>query len=380
MINEEDKNKLNLYDTKTESLFSDKIMGAGHKENGLLKIDRCFSYEGKSPFQIDALGRQIKWVSEDVNVTDNMGKTIYTQRNVKRPDFWSSLAIKVVASKYFWGDQTKGEREDNIEKMIGRVSRFMERQALKQKYFDGAQSKILEEEVAAICLNQLGAFNSPVWFNVGIQEYNKNAGGVSSFIWNFGENKVRKVDKAEEYPQCSACFIQGVKDDMDSIMAVQVAEANLFKAGSGTGTNRSTIRSSKERLTGGGVASGPVSFMKGYDAYAGVIKSGGKTRRAAKMEILNVDHPDIVDFIDAKQKEEKKAWALIEQGYDGGLNGEAYGSVHFQNCNMSVRVPDEFMQAVKNNYKWETKFVKTKEVCESLNAKEVLNKIAEGTW
>ncbi len=345
-----------------------------------MKIERCFSYEKKNPFEFDINENKINWIKEDVNVSDDMGKIIFTQPNVLRPDSWSPLAIKIVASKYFWGDQAKGEREDSVEKLIGRVSRFIGRQALKQNYFDVYQTNILQDEIAAICLNQLGVFNSPVWFNAGIQEYDKNAGGVSAFIWDKSSNKIIKSEKTMDKPQCSACFIQGIEDNMDSIMGVQLAEANLFKAGSGTGTNRSPLRSSKEKLTGGGRASGPVSFMRGYDSYAGVIKSGGKTRRAAKMEILNVYHPDILEFINSKQNEEKKAWALIEQGYDGGMNGEAYRSVAFQNCNMSVRVTDEFMDCVKKNKDWQTKYVKTGETCETFKAKDILKKIAEGTW
>ncbi|MCA9485972.1 MAG: vitamin B12-dependent ribonucleotide reductase, partial [Nanoarchaeota archaeon] len=285
----------------------------------------------------------------------------------------------VVASKYFWGDQKKNERESSIEHLVGRVSRFFERQAVKQNYFGENEAKILKDEIASICVNQLCVFNSPVWFNVGIQEYDKDAGGVSAWVWDDSTQRVVKAIKQSDRPQCSACFIQGVVDDMDSIMAVQLAEANLFKAGSGTGSNRSSLRSSRETLTGGGKASGPVSFMKGYDAYAGIIRSGGKTRRAAKMEILNVDHPDIMDFINAKQLEEKKAWALIDEGYNGRFDGEAYGSVAFQNCNMSVRAQDDFMKSVKENGEWKTKFVKDGSVADTYKAKDILKKISEGT-
>src|SRR3989338_407171 len=368
------------------------LNGRGINENGIerkkiigkavvnvpIRMERYFSFEGKNSFEFDINGKPIKWSAEDVNVTDDLGKVIFTQPNVKRPDFWSPLAIKVVASKYFWGDQAKGEREDSVEKLIGRVSRFIGRQAVKG-YFDEIQSCILRDEIAAICLNQLCVFNSPVWFNAGIIEYNKDAGGVSAFVWDSASEKVIKSGKGIERPQCSACFILSIKDDMDSIMEVQVAEVNLFKAGSGTGTNRSPLRSSKEKLTGGGRASGPVSFMRGYDAYAGVIKSGGKTRRAAKMEILNVNHPDVIEFVEAKQKEEKKAWALIEQGYAGGMNGDAYGSVSFQNCNMSVRVSDEFMKAVKNDGKLVTKRVTDGKDCETHKARDIMKKIAAGT-
>ncbi|MEK6928233.1 MAG: vitamin B12-dependent ribonucleotide reductase [Nanoarchaeota archaeon] len=349
-------------------------------EMGKFIMERFFTHEGKSPFEFDIYGNPISWIAEDVKVSDDMGKLIFIQPKVRRPDFWSPLALKVVASKYFWGDQAKNEREDSIEKIIGRVSRYVGRQAIKQGYFNQEQANILKEEITSICVNQLAVFNSPVWFNAGIQEYNINSGGVSVHKWDATTGSVIPCLKTDDRPQCSACFIQSIKDDMDSIMEVQVAEAMLFKAGSGTGTNRSPLRSSKEFITGGGRASGPLSFMKGYDAYANIIKSGGKTRRAAKMEILNVDHPDVMEFINAKQSEEKKAWALIEAGYSGGMNGEAYGSIYFQNCNMSIRAQDEFMQAVKSDGDWSTRFVKGGGVCQTFKAKEILNKIAEGTW
>lgn len=348
-------------------------------KSSVLQLDRFFTEEGKSPFEFDAHGRQIKWVSEEVKVTDDVGKVIFTQKNVMKPDFWSTLALKVVASKYFWGDQAKGQRESSVQQLVGRVSRWIERQGVKQGYFDSTKAKIVADEIAAICLNQYGVFNSPVWFNVGVQEYDKNAGGVSAYVWNAATDTIIKADKTMDRPQCSACFIQSVEDNIESILAVQISEATLFRAGSGTGSNRSNLRSSKEKLTGGGRPSGPVSFMRGYDSYAGVIKSGGKTRRAAKMEILNVDHPDILEFIDSKQKEEKKAWALIEQGYDGGMNGEAYGSVFFQNCNMSVRVTDDFMEAVISDGDWQTKAVTTGEVIDTYKAKDILRRISEGT-
>jgi len=354
--------------------------GSTKPVESVLDYGRYFSFDGKNPFEFDIYGNKINWIKEDVKITDDSGKTIFIQPNVSRPDFWSSLAIKVVAGKYFWGNQDKGERENSVEMLIGRVSRFFERQAVRQGYFDNVKAGILKEEIAAICLNQLGVFNSPVWFNAGIQDYDKEAGGVGGYRWDLTSGKVISSLKTNDAPQCSACFIQSVDDNMESIMALQFSEAMLFKAGSGTGTNRSSLRSSKERLTGGGKASGPVSFMKGYDAYAGIIKSGGKTRRAAKMEILNIDHPDIIEFIESKQKEEKKAWALIEMGYSGGMNGDAYSSIAFQNCNISVRAQDAFMEAVKREDIWETKAVRGGQVIEKLKAKEILRKIAEGTW
>jgi len=379
-MKKEGEGKPKYYENASDDEVSLQKGNFGSMQIPACKIERYFTYDEKSPYEYDLYGNKINWVKEEVSITDDKGKVIFTQPNVRRPSFWSALALKVVASKYFWGDQSKGEREDGIDKLISRISRYIGRQALKQGYFDEQESKILENEIAAICMNQLCVFNSPVWFNSGIWEYNKEAGGVSAYKWNFGQNKVVGAVRGDDRPQCSACFIQGMNDDMDSIMEVQVAEANLFKAGSGTGSNRSKLRSSKEKLTGGGRASGPVSFMKGYDAYAGIIKSGGKTRRAAKMEILNIDHPDVMEFIEAKQREEKKAWALIEQGYGGGMNGEAYGSIFFQNCNMSVRAQDEFMEAVKNNGEWQTRFVKDKKICETFKAREMLRKISEGTW
>lgn len=350
------------------------------KTGSIFVMNRFFTREGQSPFEIDPNGNKINWIAEEVKVTNDSGKTIFVQPAVRRPDFWSSLAIKVVASKYFWGDQLKGERENSVEQLISRASMFFARQAIRQGYLDETQAAVLRDELSSICVNQLAVFNSPVWFNCGTWIYDKTSGGVSAYKWDESLSKVVPATKGEDRPQCSACFIQSVEDDMDSILALQVSEANLFKAGSGTGSNRSNLRSSREKLTGGGKASGPISFMRGYDSYAGIIKSGGKTRRAAKMEILNVDHPDIIEFINAKQSEEKKAWALIDAGYSGGLNGEAYGSIFFQNCNMSVRVPDEFMKAVKENGEWTTKYVKTKTPCETFKAKDIINKIAEGTW
>ncbi len=348
-------------------------------ENGKIDITRYFTHQHKDPFLFDINGSPIKWVKQNVNITDDGGSVIFSQPNVEHPAFWSDLAIRVVASKYFWGNQEKGERENSVRQLILRIADFFKRQALGQKYLAEEQAQIFRDELVHITLNQLASFNSPVWFNAGINKYDANAGGVSSFVFDTAQNKVVKANKQSDKPQCSACFIQKVEDNMESIMALQVSEVNLFKSGSGTGTNRSALRSSKERLTGGGWASGPMGFIRGCDTYAGIIKSGGKTRRAAKMEILNIDHPDIIEFILAKQNEEKKAWALMEEGYNGSLNGEAYGSVGFQNCNLSVRVSDAFMQAVKEDAEWQTRYVKTREVCETFKARELMKKIAEGT-
>ncbi len=343
-----------------------------------MDLDRYFSKE--DPFAFDVRGNSIRWEKSDVSITDDSGKLVYIQPEVEKPSFWSDLAVKVVASKYFWGNLQKGERENSVKQLISRVADFIGRKAHEMGYFDKERSQILRDEIAAITLNQLCVFNSPVWFNAGIQKYSPIAGGVSPYKWDFEKHKIVLTEKNEDRPQCSACFILSVNDDIEAIMDLQKAEVMLFKGGSGAGSNRSNLRSSKERLTGGGWASGPLSFMKGYDSYAGAIKSGGKTRRAAKMEILDVDHPDVIDFIEAKQLEEKKAWALIEQGYSGGLNGEAYRSIFFQNSNMSVRVSDDFMNSVREDGEWQTKFVTDDLVADTYKAKNIMKKIAEGTW
>src|SRR5499427_7598118 len=262
-------------------------------------------------------------------------------------------ATNIVASKYFHGKRGSPERETSVRQLVGRVATTITGWGRQGGYFASDQdAAIFHDELVHLLLHQMMAFNSPVWFNCGI----------------------------EVKPQCSACFINSVEDTMGSILELAKTEGMLFKWGSGTGSNLSPIRSSKEQLSGGGIASGPVSFMKGFDAFAGVIKSGGKTRRAAKMVILNVDHPDIVEFIECKYKEEQKAHALIDNGYGGGVDGEAYSSIFFQNANHSVRVTDEFMQAVLNNADWWTKNVIDGQPAEKLRAKALLYKTAESTW
>jgi ribonucleoside-diphosphate reductase alpha chain len=218
---------------------------------GTFSPERLLTSEGKNPFQFDLFGNPLTWISDDVKLTDDMGKVVFTQTGVSRPDIWSALAIKVVANKYFWGDMLKGERESSVEQLIGRVARFMKRQAVKQGYFNEVQAQIVHDEIIAICLNQLAVFNSPVWFNVGVQEYHPGAGGVSAWKWDALTDTVVPALKTDDRPQCSACFIQKIDDTIESIMEVQVAETNLFKAGSGTGTNRSPLRSSREKVTGG---------------------------------------------------------------------------------------------------------------------------------
>lgn len=325
---------------------------------------------------------QIEWDLRTAEITDDARKVIFRQENVEVPKSWSLLATKVVVSKYFYGEQNTSERETSVKQLIHRICRTIADWGIKDGYFSTADGEVFYDELVWLCLNQYGAFNSPVWFNVGLHHQyhigNKSAKG--NWFYNPATGEAERAATQYEYPQCSACFIQSVEDNMESIMKLAHAEAMLFKFGSGTGSDLSPIRSSKEKLSGGGRPSGPLSFLKVYDQVANVVKSGGKTRRAAKMNTLRDWHGDIEEFIDAKQKEEKKAWALIEQGYDGSYNGDAYGSVMYQNENLSVRISDEFMDAALNGREWWTRTVTTNKPLEKKDAAKLLWKIAEGTW
>ncbi len=341
-----------------------------------LSIKRVFSDAKTNPFD------QLEWERRTAEITDDAGEVIFKQENVEVPKAWSMLATKVVVSKYFYGEQGLPERETSVRQLIHRICRTIADWGVKDGYFSKSGAEVFYNEMTWLCLNQYGAFNSPVWFNVGL--YHQYGVGNTSSRGNWFYN--RKLGQAEraktqyEYPQCSACFIQSVDDNMESIMHLAHSEAMLFKFGSGTGTDLSPLRSSREKLSGGGRPSGPLSFLKVYDQVANVVKSGGKTRRAAKMNTLRDWHGDIEEFIDAKQKEEKKAWALIEQGYDGSYNGEAYGSVMYQNENLSVRVSDEFMQAAIEGREWWTRSVTSGKPLQQKDAATLLQKIAEGTW
>jgi ribonucleoside-diphosphate reductase alpha chain len=341
-----------------------------------LAIERTFSDPKVRPFS------QIEWDRRVAEITDDSGKVIFKQENVEVPKSWSQLATKVVVSKYFYGEQNTSERETSVRQLIHRVCRTIADWGIADGYFSKEDGEIFYDELTWLCLNQYGAFNSPVWFNVGL--YHQYGVGKNSAQGNWFYN--RRTQVAERgpsqyiYPQCSACFIQSVDDNMESIMKLAYSEAMLFKFGSGTGTDLSPIRSSKEKLSGGGRPSGPLSFLKVYDQVANVVKSGGKTRRAAKMNTLRDWHGDIEEFIDAKQKEERKAWALIEQGYDGSYNGDAYGSVMYQNENLSVRVSDDFMQGAIDGREWWTRATTSGKPLQKKDARTLLNKIAEGTW
>ena len=327
-----------------QAAYSDE--GPNERVRGL-EFVRHFTREGVSPYD------QVEWAVRTASISNEKGEVIFKQEGVEVPKSWSQMAINIVVSKYFHGQVGTPRRECSIRQLVGRVVKSMTEWGIEGKYFASeADAGVFHDELAYLLLNQYVSFNSPVWFNCGI----------------------------EARPQCSACFINSVEDTMESILELARIEGRLFKYGSGTGTNLSPLRSSREMLSGGGIASGPVSFMKGFDAFAGVIKSGGKTRRAAKMVILNADHPDIVEFIECKSREEKKAWSLIDAGYDGSVDGEAYGSIFFQNANNSVRVSDDFMTAVEADGGWETKDRLTGRTADRYKARDLMRKIAESAF
>src|SRR2546425_192951 len=340
-----------------------------------LTFRRLFTKPGVSPYD------EIEWEKRIAQITDSKGGVIFEQKDVEVPKDWSMTATNIVASKYLHGTLGTPERESGVRALVTRVAETIRDWGLAQGYFrtpeDGAT---FHDELAHILLRQYAAFNSPVWFNVGCDRIEPNSDG-QNWHWNAKTQTVEFGITGYSKPQCSACFINSVKDSLDSILTLAKTEGMLFKWGSGTGTNLSPLRSSTEGLSGGGTASGPLSFMKGFDAFAGVIKSGGKTRRAAKMVILNVDHPDIEEFILCKQKEEAKAHALVAQGYDGSHpHSDAYSSIFFQNANNSVRVTDDFMYAVLRDTEFSTRAVKDGRPMKTYKAKELLYKIADATW
>jgi ribonucleoside-diphosphate reductase alpha chain len=311
-----------------------------------LRVERYFTEKGVNPED------EVAWESRSAVIYGERGEVVFEQHDIEVPKAWSQLASNVVASKYFRGPLGAPQRERSVRQLVGRVVRTITSWGTEQGYFGSPDdAETFRDELTHLLLQQKASFNSPVWFNVGV----------------------------EPRPQCSACFILSVDDTMDSILDWYRREGVIFKGGSGSGVNLSRLRSAKERLAGGGMASGPVSFMRAADASAGVIKSGGKTRRAAKMVVLNVDHPDVMDFIRCKADEERKAWALVAAGYDASLDGPAYSSVFFQNANNSVRVTDEFMRAVEEDRVWQMRYVVSGEPAQELRAREVMQAIAEAT-
>ncbi len=313
-----------------------------------IAMTRYFTKEGVHPYDM------LQWERRTASITNEKGAVVFEQKDIEVPSTWSQTSVNIVAQKYFRGEVGTPERETSMKQLMSRVAVTIANWGRKDGYFAAKRdAQCFEDELTWILVNQMAAFNSPVWFNVGIAAH----------------------------PQCSACFINNVEDDMRSILHLTATESMLFKGGSGTGSNLSKLRSSQEYLGGSnGKSSGPVSFMKGLDAFAGIVKSGGKTRRAAKMVILNVDHPDIVAFIESKAKEERKAWTLVDAGYDSSMDGDAYGSVFFQNANNSVRVTDEFMRAVENDGEWVTHEVTTGKPSLTYKARDIWRKMSEAAW
>src|SRR3989338_1158702 len=319
---------------------------ATETESAEFSFQHYFSKPGMYPFD------EINWEKRRAVITGQNGQVFFEQDEIEVPDFWSQMATNVVVSKYFRGKIGTPERETSVKQMVGRVANTITEWGKMGGYLSDAEAAIFNAELTHLLIYQKAAFNSPVWFNVGVREK----------------------------PQCSACFILSVDDNMESILDWIKKEGMIFKHGSGSGVNLSKLRSSKEKLALGGTASGPVSFMRGADSSAGAIKSGGTTRRAAKMVILNIDHPDIVEFIRSKELEEKKAWALGAMGYDMSLNGEAWQSIQFQNANNSVRVTDDFMQAYETDGEWQTRAVTTGEPVDTYRARDLMAMIVNAAW
>jgi ribonucleoside-diphosphate reductase alpha chain len=352
---------------------------AGHSttpSSAALRFARYFSRPNISPYD------EVQWERRTAAITDAGGKSIFEQKDVEVPVDWSMTATNIVASKYLHGQLGTPDRETGVRQLIGRVAETIRDWGLSGGYFATPEdAAVFHDELAHLLVTQKAAFNSPVWFNVGCDRLEPNS-DAQNWHWNQHACAVEFSVTGYSKPQCSACFINAVEDSLDSILTLAKTEGMLFKWGSGTGTNLSSIRGSNETLSGGGTASGPLSFMRGFDAFAGVIKSGGKTRRAAKMVILNVDHPDIVEFIECKAKEEAKAWALMREGYDGssGPDSEAYSSIFFQNANNSVRVTDEFIRAVEKDTDFTTHTVKDGTPVKTYKARDIMTKIAEATY
>ena len=363
-------------DLKTTTVETPAISPAAPGKNAPgLSFRRLFTKPGVSPYD------ELEWDLRLAQITDTQGNVIFEQKDVEVPKDWSMTATNIVASKYLHGKVGTPERETGVRQLVTRVAETIRNWGLDQGYFKTPEDGVtFHDELVHILIRQYAAFNSPVWFNVGCDRIEPNS-DARNWHWNPQTQQVEFGVTGYSKPQCSACFINSVKDSLDSILTLAKTEGMLFKWGSGTGTNLSPLRSSTEGLSGGGTASGPLSFMKGFDAFAGVIKSGGKTRRAAKMVILNIDHPDIEDFILCKQKEEAKAHALVSLGYDGSHpDSDAYSSIFFQNANNSVRVTDDFMYAVVRDTDFSTKKVQDGSVMKTYKAKYLLQKLSEATW
>jgi len=350
---------------------------AGTGQAGLQIEQRFCPQDVADPFDT------VEWETRSAAIKDENGGLLFEQTDCEIPSGWSQLATNVVVSKYFYGENGTEERESSLRQLIHRVSRTISDWGIEDGYFDSPEDgEQFYRELTWLCLHQHGAFNSPVWFNVGLFHQYGVTGAKCNWHWDEEKAEVYQPENPYEFPQASACFIQSVDDNMEDIMRLATSEAMLFKFGSGTGTDLSTIRSEREKLSGGGRPSGPLSFMRVYDQIAAVVKSGGKTRRAAKMQSLKVWHPDVMEFIECKWKEEQKAHILIQKGgYEANFNGEAYSSILFQNANLSVRVTEDFMQAVEADGQWKTRWIKNGEGDPpTFQAREVLHRMAECAW
>jgi len=335
------------------------------------------------PTEVESPFDTTEWELRTAAIKGENGQLLFEQAACEIPAAWSQLATNVVVSKYFYGEIHTPEREHSVKQLIHRVARTISDWGIADGYFKTPEDgENFYRDLAWLCVHQHGAFNSPVWFNVGLYHQYGVQGAKCNWRWDEASRDVTQPDNPYEYPQGSACFIQSVQDNMEDIMELARSEAMLFKFGSGTGTDLTTLRSQKEKLSGGGSPSGPLSFMRVYDQIAGVVKSGGKTRRAAKMQSLKVFHPDIMDFIECKSREEKKARVLIEKGgYDANFNGEAYSSILFQNANLSVRLTDEFMEAVERNDSWTTRWVTdSSKAGPTYKANEIMDRMSQCAW
>lgn len=360
---------------KTEEKTVEVGLQNDRKSGSGMRFQLRFNSPGEDPYST------VRWVRRSSVISEPDGKIIFSMDDIEAPDEWSQLAVDIAASKYFRkAGLSQGGSEKSVRSLVYRVAHTLRMAGEEYGYFSGKDADNFEAELTYILLHQMAAFNSPVWFNVGLYQQYGIKGSGGNFAWDFSKSDVVETEDAYSRPQCSACFIQSVDDDLMSIFELVKNEARLFKYGSGTGTNFSNIRSSEEKLSGGGTSSGLMSFLKVLDAGAGATKSGGTTRRAAKMVILNVDHPEIMKFIEWKVKEEEKVRALIQAGYPGGFEGEAYLTVSGQNSNNSVRVTDEFMNAVLNDGEWKTIYRTTGEVAHVYRAREIMESIAKAAW
>ena len=325
----------------------------------------------------------VDWDLRTAQIKGEKGELLFEQEDCEVPTTWSQLATNVIVSKYFYGEVGTEERESSVRQLVHRVARTIADWGKQDGYFASEEDgENFYRDLAWLCLHQHGAFNSPVWFNVGLHHEYGVTGDQCNWCWDETLQQIVQPENPYAYPQGSACFIQQVEDNMEDIMRLATSEAMLFKFGSGTGTDLSTLRSHREKLSGGGKPSGPLSFMRVYDQIAAVVKSGGKTRRAAKMQSLKVWHPDILEFIECKWKEEQKARVLIEKGgYEANFNGEAYSSIMFQNANLSVRLTDEFMQALEQDGDWTTRWVTDHKTPGPIyKARDIMSRMADCAW